>query len=764
MRPFLILTAVLLAVTGVCQADVLDQTEAAQTTLDDLALSAVAHRPEAEKILHAALEEFGANLGSAEARQLWSQALVPLNTAADPLATAQSLGVLRGTLQQVLALEMLQAYSAGNLEAARQARAAIKLPKHASAVEGLLALQRIGGATDQRAEVARMLARETLVWQGSRARERADDLLRLAKAGRATPELVALRTAEIQALTEFPPALLAAAKLAPPPNLALPAPGNTAASLAAWKSAIEARLPDLLSPDEVEHQERLVVKLLRLVPMEYRAGVRDGQITIPLEYREAVSFTQQAQQLLGEVRPSWLKTKAAAMAAHSAELETGFATLESTIAAKGDIAIVEQTCKDLSALLQDKFGVSLRRAGKGADVVQETALEIRSLLGESLRAARAGQWRQADALRLEAYTTFDLEIEARVLPRDPELATRAERSFLDGGHDGPGIKAALDQRAKSPALEAPYEHTLKALDECVALLRVGLSPTTVSITAFTIVLREGLEAVVILAALLAGLRGPENAGSRRQVGIGATAAIIVSAITFILARTVIQSLSRYGETLEAVISILAVLILLIVTNWVFHKYYWTGWNTRLRELKDKAATQRGQRWESFAMCGVGFLTIYREGFETTLFMQSLILEGGFAASLIGLLAGLAVIGVAGWAIFRWGMKLPYRKLLVWTGVLVVTILATFLGSTVRLFQTIGWMPIHPIRELEIPAWMGTWLGIYPSWEGLIIPLLGFAYVGGAWLFVRWQGLRKQAAFEALVESRRKPLHPVVPVS
>jgi high-affinity iron transporter len=105
------------------------------------------------------------------------------------------------------------------------------------------------------------------------------------------------------------------------------------------------------------------------------------------------------------------------------------------------------------------------------------------------------------------------------------------------------------------------------------------------------------------------------------------------------------------------------------------------------------------------------------------------------------------------------MKLPYRKLLVWTGVLVVTILATFLGSTVRLFQTIGWMPIHPIRGLEIPTWMGTWLGVYPSWEGLIIPFLGFAYVGGAWLFVRWQGLRKQAAFESMVQSRRENPRP-----
>lgn len=764
MRWCPLLCSLVLAVSGAASADVLDETVAAQTALDDRSLAAVARRPPPDSAAPSALEAFGKMLTDPAARGLWTQGLARLSAAPGDVPRAEALGTLRGSLQQILALEMLAAYRSGNVAAAREWRAAIKLPKHASAVEGLLALQRMSGAADQRAEVARVLARETLVWQGSRARERADELLRLARAGRATPELVALRSAEVRALAAFPPALLAATGITPSPAADVPPPPPAEESVAAWKTAVESRLPDLLSPDEVQRQERLIVKLLRLVPMEYRAGVRDGQVAVPLEYREAVTFTVQARQLLVEIRPNWLKTKADAMRAHAADLEAGFATLEETISARGGGDVVESTCKSLSDLLREKFGVSLRKVGKGTDVVQETALEVRSLLGQSLQAARDGNWREANARRLEAYTTFDLEIESRILPRDPELAARAERSFLDGGHAGPGIKAALDQRARDAALVAPYERTLAALDECVALLRVGLSPTTVAVTAFTIVLREGLEAVVILAALLAGLRGPENAAARRQVGVGAWGAIMASGVTFVLARTIIQSLSRYGETLEAVISVLAVIILLIVTNWVFHKYYWTGWNARLRELKDKAATRRGRRWEALAMGSVGFLTIYREGFETTLFMQSLILEGGFAASLVGLFAGLAVIGLAGWGIFTWGMKLPYRKLLVWTGALVVTILATFLGSTVRLFQTVGWLPVHPIPGLEIPTWMGTWLGIYPSWEGLIIPLLGFAYVGGAWLFVRWQGRRRQAALATAAASVPRENSPAVPSS
>jgi high-affinity iron transporter len=104
--------------------------------------------------------------------------------------------------------------------------------------------------------------------------------------------------------------------------------------------------------------------------------------------------------------------------------------------------------------------------------------------------------------------------------------------------------------------------------------------------------------------------------------------------------------------------------------------------------------------------------------------------------LVGL--GLTLITIIGVAVFVIGAHLPYRKMLVLTGFLVVSIMVTFIGSTVRLFQTVGWLPIHPIVSLEIPSWMGVWLGFYPSWEGLIIPFSGLGYVAAAWLFVKWR--------------------------
>jgi high-affinity iron transporter len=341
------------------------------------------------------------------------------------------------------------------------------------------------------------------------------------------------------------------------------------------------------------------------------------------------------------------------------------------------------------------------------------------------------------------------------MPRDPALALRAEKAFLDGQRGEPGVKAALDARLAGEELTASYQRALDALEECAALVKVGLSPTAAVIGAIFIVAREGLEAVVILAALLAGLRGAENARIRRRIGAGAWLALGMTAVIFVASRTLLQGFSHYGETLEAVISVIAVIVLLIVTNWVFHKYYWTGWNARLRTLSKAAQRQQQTRWEGLALVGVGFVTIFREGFETTLFMQSLILEAGMRPVLLGLAIGGLFIGVVGFAVFSIGAKLPYRKMLVITGVLVIFVLFTFMGSTVRLFQTVGWLPVHPVPGLELPAWMGVWLGLYPTWEGLLIPFGTFAYVGGMWLFVKVTAKRAQER-EAPVE-RSTPL-------
>ena len=700
-------------------------------------------------------------------------ALALLNETAPAGTTAAAqVGQDRARLQQVLALEMLRAQRAGQLAETREWRSIITLPRYASGEENALLLQNVDPAQAGQPAITKALAREDIGWQTARSRQLLDYLQEGLKRGDANAAFVELYTSEIRTLVRFPAALLAAAGLPAAGREALAAPALTepfdspedSQKIALWRQDVEGTLPNLLSDEDVSRLERLLVRFVKLIPQEYHNGVANGHILIALEFREATQFSQQAQSLVNELGPVWQRDQADAYHKRHRELVDKFETLRRTIAMKAPVEEVAAQTKAISDILEGDFQLSARRAGDKSNVIEETALEVRSALNNSLAAAKADQWQEAESQRLDAYTGFDAEIEPRVLPRDPELGRGVERSFIDGTPEAPGIKALLDRQAPMDELEAAYGRTLDGMDNSVSLLKTAVSPGTLAFTAFSIIAREGMEAVVVLAALLAGLRGVEQAGTRRGIVGGAWVGVLASAITFWLSKTIVQSLSRYGEKLEAVVSILAVCILLLVTNWVFHKFYWVGWNAKIRSLSKAAQGVGERRWESLALLGVGFLTVYREGFESALFLQALILDGNPAAVWGGIAAGAVFIGLVGGCTFKFGVKLPYRKLLVVTGVLVVSIMVSFLGSTTRLFQTVGWLPVHPVPGLHLPGWTGLWLGLYPSWEGLFIPPLALVYVGGAWLWTKWRSARSQPSSPASARqpsqgrSRPEPAH------
>ena len=682
-------------------------------------------------------------------------ALTNLDAAQSPAA---QVGVARARLQHIAALEMLRGQQSGKIDDAREWRSLITLPRFASGEENAVLLQTGDTAQMSAPAVTKALAREYVAWQVLRARQLLDYFQLGVQRGDATASFLELYSNEIRALVHFPASLLAAAGLPPEgnkttnplPTLSEPfeAPAN-AAPLALWRQDVEGTLPNLLTEQDTARLQRLLARFVKLIPQEYRNGVHDGRILIALEYREATQFTQTAQSLVNELGPVWQRDLPEAYAKRHREVVDKFEALRVLISKRAPVEQVAAQSKEISDIMEGDFHLSARRAGDRGDVIEETALEVHAALNGSLAAAKADQWQEAESMRLDAYTAFDSEIEPRVLPRDPELGRRVERSFLDGQPpEEAGIKALLDRRAPMDELEAAYTQTMTGLDNSVNLLKTSVSATTLGFTAFSIVAREGMEAVVVLAALLAGLRGAEQAGTRRGISVGAWLALGATAITFWLSQTVIQSLSRFGEKLEAGVSILAVIILLIVTNWVFHKFYWVGWNAKIRSLSKAAQNVDKQRWEFMALLGVGFLTVYREGFETALFLQSLLLEGNRAAVAVGVVGGLGAIILIGMLTFKFGVKLPYRRMLVITGVLVVSIMVSFLGSTTRLFQTVGWLPVHPISGLHIPAWAGQWLGFYPSLEGVLIPPMALVYVGGAWLLTRWQSFRNQAKLRA----------------
>jgi high-affinity iron transporter len=125
-----------------------------------------------------------------------------------------------------------------------------------------------------------------------------------------------------------------------------------------------------------------------------------------------------------------------------------------------------------------------------------------------------------------------------------------------------------------------------------------------------------------------------------------------------------------------------------------------------------------------------------------------VLATDVATVLIGVLIGIAATVLVGFAVFALERKLPQKKMLMLTGVMVTWVLVVMVGTTVQILQTVGWLPVSPIAGLRLPYWSGVWFGVYPTWEGMLLQLSAFVFVIGSYLAA--EALRKRRRSRAFV--------------
>lgn len=255
------------------------------------------------------------------------------------------------------------------------------------------------------------------------------------------------------------------------------------------------------------------------------------------------------------------------------------------------------------------------------------------------------------------------------------------------------------------------------------------SHATVVFNSATIVFREGLEAVLIFAALTASLKGAQL-GRHRPMVAGAAIAFVAAVATWFVVQAVLEAASPLGARLEAITGFLAIVVLLIVLNWFVHKVYWSEWIGRHHRQKRKLLARTGLA-ATAGLVLLGFTATYREGFETVLFLQNLELKSGTGTVLEGVGIGLAATAVVGFLTFWLHSKLPYKKMLILTGAMVALVLVVMTGGTALSFQGLGWLPSHP-TPFSVPEWMGAWFEMYSTWETLAAQLLAGVFVVGSY--------------------------------
>ena len=363
------------------------------------------------------------------------------------------------------------------------------------------------------------------------------------------------------------------------------------------------------------------------------------------------------------------------------------------------------------------------RSNPGAIAAQagvDTLSLARERLKQSLAAYESGDRARARELALSAYLDGFEPIEPMLAARDSALMARVEQAMAQlraAIADGRPVDEVRERVAELDALFADTERVLVPSEAGAASAFVG---------ALTILLREGLEALLIIVAMLTFLRKAERPEMVRTVHYGWVAALAAGLGTWWAATHLLTISGASRELTEGFGSILAALILLFVGIWMHGKAQAGEWQ---RYIKDKlgAALSKRSAWFLFLLA---FIAVYREVFETILFFAAMSAEGNVGALVAGGVAGLVLLAAIAIAMFRFSAKLPIAKFFAYSSALIAVLAVVLAGKGVAALQEAGLLGITPVAaapRIEI-------LGLYPTLEGLaaqaatlLILLLGFAW-------------------------------------
>jgi high-affinity iron transporter len=219
-------------------------------------------------------------------------------------------------------------------------------------------------------------------------------------------------------------------------------------------------------------------------------------------------------------------------------------------------------------------------------------------------------------------------------------------------------------------------------------------------------------------------------------------AFLAAVGTWFVAQALLEVASPLGARLEAITGFLAIVVLLIVMNWFVHKVYWSEWIGRHHRRRRQLLASTGVG-ATVGLVALGFTSVYREGFEVVLFLQALQVKSGTSTVLEGVGIGLLATAIVGVITFWLHHKLPYRRMLILTGVLIGVVLVVMTGGTALAFQDLGWIPHHD-TPFAVPGWLGSWFEIYGTWETIGAQVVAGAFVVGSYFLAQHVKVKRPA--------------------
>lgn len=346
----------------------------------------------------------------------------------------------------------------------------------------------------------------------------------------------------------------------------------------------------------------------------------------------------------------------------------------------------------------------------------------RAKLDEALQAYARGEREEARRLAIAAYLEgFEL-VETALNNVDAALRNETEREMM-------ALRAAIGQNQSVESVTAQVDKIKALLDRAdEALSDTNLSATAAFVSSLLILLREGLEAILVLSAIIAFVLKTGRRDALPYIHAGWVAALALGVLTWAVARYAISISGANRELTEGVTALLAAAMLLYVGWWLHRRSSAQAWTRFIREQVDTALGKR----TLWAMAGISFLAVYRELFEVTLFYETLWTQAGaegHGAVLWGIVAAAALLVLIGGAILRYSVRLPIGPFFAFTSALLALMAVVFIGNGVAALQEAGVLDATAVHFVSLPL-----LGIHPTAQGLTLQALTLTLIAaGLWV-------------------------------
>ena len=343
---------------------------------------------------------------------------------------------------------------------------------------------------------------------------------------------------------------------------------------------------------------------------------------------------------------------------------------------------------------------------------------VRQRLAESVSVYRAGHRAQAAEVALSAYLDGFEPVEPILAARNAALLSRIEGEMGE-------YRAAIEHDAAADDVTRRAEVIGQLLDDAEAALSPDASSgVSTFLGAAAILLREGLEALLIVVAMIAFLRKAERLEVMPYVHGGWISALAAGGVTWAVATWVIGISGANRELVEGFGSVFAAVVLLWVGIWMHGKAQADQWQQYIREKMSTALSGRS----AWLLFGLAFVVVYREVFETILFYAALWTQGNGSAMLSGAGSACIALAVIAWLLLRYSRRLPIAKFFTYSSWLMAVLTVVLAGKGIAALQEAGMVGIAPV--LTVPRI--ELVGLFPTVQSvfaqvLVIVVLAFGF-------------------------------------